>query len=157
MSPFAFQLSSMNRPAPIIPAFFEFSLCLSRACLGKISIFIYKWPQRTVFSPAGHRASVRPRRHPRGRGLPLRHSSYLSMCVGLYTENYHLIRQDRLGTSNRNFVGKKDFGRNQAERRFPLTEELGPQPRCESARVIDLQPTRLFARTYSGQYSYKNG
>jgi hypothetical protein len=25
------------------PSFFEFSLCLSRACLGKMIVFIYKW------------------------------------------------------------------------------------------------------------------
>jgi hypothetical protein len=29
--------------------FFEFSLCLSRACLGKMIIFIYKWRNRRVF------------------------------------------------------------------------------------------------------------
>jgi hypothetical protein len=31
------------------PLFFEFSLCLSRACLGKIIIFIYKWRKNTRF------------------------------------------------------------------------------------------------------------
>eukprot|EP01046_Picozoa_sp_COSAG06_P013892 COSAG06_NODE_848_length_11971_cov_10.199882_14_plen_139_part_00 len=30
--------------------FFEFSLCLSRACLGKMFVFIYKWLKRTVFT-----------------------------------------------------------------------------------------------------------
>jgi len=34
------------------PLFFEFSLCLSRACLGKIMHFIYKWRKNGVFSPA---------------------------------------------------------------------------------------------------------
>jgi hypothetical protein len=39
--------------------FFEFSLCLSRACLGKMLIFIYKWLKSAVFLPyplrnAGH-------------------------------------------------------------------------------------------------------
>jgi hypothetical protein len=29
----------------------EFSLCLSRACLGKIIVYIYKWLKKTVFSP----------------------------------------------------------------------------------------------------------
>jgi hypothetical protein len=29
--------------------FLEFSLCLSRACLGKIIIFIYKWLKKPVF------------------------------------------------------------------------------------------------------------
>jgi hypothetical protein len=30
-------------------SFFEFSLCLSRACLGKIIVFVYKWLEKTVF------------------------------------------------------------------------------------------------------------
>ena len=30
-------------------SFFEFFLCLSRACLGKIIIFIYKWLKKTRF------------------------------------------------------------------------------------------------------------
>jgi hypothetical protein len=29
--------------------FLEFSLCLSRACLGKMIIFIYKWLKNAVF------------------------------------------------------------------------------------------------------------
>jgi hypothetical protein len=29
--------------------FFEFSLCLSRACLGKMLIFIYKWLKKCRF------------------------------------------------------------------------------------------------------------
>ena len=34
-------------------AFLEFSLCLSRACLGKIIIFVCKWLKKpNVFSPA---------------------------------------------------------------------------------------------------------
>ena len=32
-------------------SFFEFSLCLSRACLGRNIAFIYKWLEKTVFSP----------------------------------------------------------------------------------------------------------
>jgi hypothetical protein len=32
--------------------FFEFSLCLSRACLGKMMHFIYKWQKKPVFLPA---------------------------------------------------------------------------------------------------------
>ena len=32
---------------------FEFSLCLSLACLGKIIIFICKWRKKTVFSQLG--------------------------------------------------------------------------------------------------------
>jgi hypothetical protein len=30
-------------------SFFEFSLCLSRACLGKMFVFIYKWRKNAVF------------------------------------------------------------------------------------------------------------
>jgi hypothetical protein len=30
-------------------SFFEFSLCLSRACLGKMIVFIYKWRKNAVF------------------------------------------------------------------------------------------------------------
>jgi len=33
----------------------EFSLCLSRACLGKKITFINKWRKRTVFSPHADR------------------------------------------------------------------------------------------------------
>ena len=38
-------------------AFFEFSLCLSRACLGKMIIFIYKWLKNAVFRRVGFRKS----------------------------------------------------------------------------------------------------
>jgi hypothetical protein len=31
------------------PLFFEFSLCLSRACLGKMFLFVYKWLKSGVF------------------------------------------------------------------------------------------------------------
>ena len=34
--------------------FFEFSLCLSRACLGKMMTFIYKWRKKCRFSPFSH-------------------------------------------------------------------------------------------------------
>eukprot|EP01046_Picozoa_sp_COSAG06_P026451 COSAG06_NODE_2275_length_7194_cov_10.705144_4_plen_92_part_00 len=44
-------------------SFFEFSLCLSRACLGKMIVFIYKWLKNAVFrraiSPRMMRAAVR--------------------------------------------------------------------------------------------------
>eukprot|EP01046_Picozoa_sp_COSAG06_P069038 COSAG06_NODE_18640_length_876_cov_1.021879_1_plen_68_part_10 len=30
-------------------SFFEFSLCMSRACLGKMIVFIYKWLKNAVF------------------------------------------------------------------------------------------------------------
>jgi hypothetical protein len=33
---------------------FEFSLCLSQACLDKMSVLIYKWLKRTVSHGAGH-------------------------------------------------------------------------------------------------------
>jgi hypothetical protein len=32
------------------PLFFEFSLCLSRACLGKMTVFIYQWRKKWSFS-----------------------------------------------------------------------------------------------------------
>ena len=32
------------------PLFFEFSLCLSRACLGKMIIFSIKWRKKVAFS-----------------------------------------------------------------------------------------------------------
>jgi hypothetical protein len=32
-------------------SFFEFSLCLSRACLGKMIVLIYKWLKNAVFFP----------------------------------------------------------------------------------------------------------
>jgi hypothetical protein len=35
------------------PFYFEFSLCLSRACLGKIIVFAYKWLKNGVFVPVG--------------------------------------------------------------------------------------------------------
>jgi hypothetical protein len=38
-------LSSLRKT----PLFFEFSLCLSRACLGKMMHFIYKWPKKWRF------------------------------------------------------------------------------------------------------------
>jgi len=31
------------------PLFLEFSLCLSRACLGKMMLFIYKWRKKWRF------------------------------------------------------------------------------------------------------------
>jgi hypothetical protein len=34
-------------------SFFEFSLCLSRACLGKNVHFIYKWRKNDAFRSAG--------------------------------------------------------------------------------------------------------
>jgi hypothetical protein len=38
------------RPEPATKrAFFEFSLCLSRACLGKMIVFTFKWRKNAVF------------------------------------------------------------------------------------------------------------
>jgi hypothetical protein len=37
---------------------FDFSLCLSRACLGKKITFIYQWLKKTVFSPPCKKAAV---------------------------------------------------------------------------------------------------
>ena len=34
-----------------MPVFFEFSLCLSRACLGKMIHFQYKWRKNWLFFP----------------------------------------------------------------------------------------------------------
>jgi len=43
--------------------FFEFSLCLSRACLGKMIVFIYKWLENAFFSQGcnAHATSVSSR------------------------------------------------------------------------------------------------
>ena len=38
-------------------SFFEFSLCLSRACLGKMIVFIHKWLNNAVFSQSALMAS----------------------------------------------------------------------------------------------------
>jgi hypothetical protein len=41
--------SSVSRAVRKTASFFEFSLCLSRACLGKMIIYIYKWLKNAVF------------------------------------------------------------------------------------------------------------
>ena len=41
----------VGQPCEKTPLSFEFSLCLSRACLGKMIVFIYKWRKRGVFLP----------------------------------------------------------------------------------------------------------
>ena len=38
-----------HHPLRKTPLFFEFSLCLSRACLGKMMIYIYKWRKKWRF------------------------------------------------------------------------------------------------------------
>ena len=45
----------LPRPDEETPLFLEFSLCVSRACLGKIIVFVYEWLKKTVFSPARRR------------------------------------------------------------------------------------------------------
>jgi hypothetical protein len=48
-------------PAKNASSFFsEFSLCLSRACLGNTITFIYKWLKRGVFSHRSSTSSLRP-------------------------------------------------------------------------------------------------
>ena len=42
--------------------FFEVSPCLSRACLGTISIFIYKWLKSPFFSPGSPASRTRDTR-----------------------------------------------------------------------------------------------
>jgi hypothetical protein len=42
-------------------SFFEFSLCLSRACLGKMIVFIYKWLKNAVFRRLTLQLQVRKR------------------------------------------------------------------------------------------------
>jgi hypothetical protein len=39
-------------------SFFEFSLYLSRACLGKMIVFMYKWLKKAVFCRLDHRLGV---------------------------------------------------------------------------------------------------
>jgi hypothetical protein len=55
--PDADKLKPLRRPAQRLrkmPVFFEFSSCLSRACLGNMFVFIYKWRQKGfLFAPRG--------------------------------------------------------------------------------------------------------
>ena len=50
------------------PFFFEFSPCLSRACLGKKIAFIYKWRKKWRFSHRSYSASTAP--HPSSSSQP---------------------------------------------------------------------------------------
>ena len=50
--------SAATSPVGKTASSFEFSLCLSRACLGKMFVFIYKWLKNAVF-PQGRRQSNR--------------------------------------------------------------------------------------------------
>jgi hypothetical protein len=54
--------SASHPPVRKTASFFEFSLCLSRACLGKMFVFLYKWLRNAVFRR-------RPDR-PRGEAAP---------------------------------------------------------------------------------------
>ena len=56
-------------------SFFEFSLCLSRACLGKMFVFRYKWRKNAVF----------------------RRTNQKRLCLSTFQMN-KMICQDRLGT-----------------------------------------------------------
>jgi hypothetical protein len=40
-------------------SFFELSLCLSRACLGKLIVYIYKWCKNAVFRRRSRRRRAR--------------------------------------------------------------------------------------------------
>ena len=54
--------------------FFEFSLCLSRACLGKMFVFIYKWRKKWRFSHPVPRT-------PTLQTTPLPSPVYVCVCV----------------------------------------------------------------------------
>ena len=49
------------------------SLCLSRACLGKIIIFMYEWLKKTVFSPALSSSIASPTKLPTKRECSTEH------------------------------------------------------------------------------------
>jgi hypothetical protein len=60
--------SQVRKTAP----FFEFSLCLSRACLGKMIVFVYKWLKNAVFRRwkfvrSGAKPAARKKKKPRRR------------------------------------------------------------------------------------------
>jgi hypothetical protein len=65
-------------------SFFEFSLCLSRACLGKVFVFIYKWLKNAVF-----------RRHERRWAAGYRQVRNNTVLFGhfLYKNDHFLPRQ----------------------------------------------------------------
>ena len=43
------RIGSLDEAVRKTASFFEFSLCLSRACLGKMMVFIYNWLKNAVF------------------------------------------------------------------------------------------------------------
>ena len=47
--PWSFIASCRSQGGAKNGIFFEFSLCLSRACLGKMIVLIYKWLKNAVF------------------------------------------------------------------------------------------------------------
>ena len=69
-------------------AFFEFSLCLSRACLGKKMTVVYKWLKKPV--------------SPTGAERPLSNNATVCCLLTKKKNAKRLICQDRLGTN----VGK---------------------------------------------------
>ena len=74
--------------------FLEFSLCLSRACLGKVIIFLYKWVKNTVFSPASNPSDQLPTAHTarRNRKTPLFLSAFpcsFRACLGKMMPFHH--------------------------------------------------------------------
>jgi hypothetical protein len=62
---------------------FEFSLCLSRACLGKMFVFIFKWLKHAVFSHNSHSfrcaRACGARSQRRGKGHAINYSSFSSL------------------------------------------------------------------------------
>jgi hypothetical protein len=75
------------------PLFFEFSLCLSRACLGKMFVFIYKWRKKWRFVAGKYLGggTVIDTVHtyvPAPRKLSLYLSIYLSIYPSIYLSIY---------------------------------------------------------------------
>ena len=60
--------------------FFEFSLCLSRACLGKIMHFIYKWLKKCRFLTI----MLVPATAPVAMGAPATHQELNTVAIVLY-------------------------------------------------------------------------
>jgi hypothetical protein len=85
------QLRKHKSPRDVGPcrsaSFFEFYPCLSRACLGKMVVFIHKWRKRTRFLTDSQRQqSHRPALQSHGHGLQENGSTVacflvLSLCL----------------------------------------------------------------------------
>jgi hypothetical protein len=92
-------------------SFFEFSLCLSRACLGKMIVLMYKWLKNAVL----HRKSFK--RHRPKRRLPHRSRPWRSSAGKIKRPPFRFVSgkffpticQDRLGTNIER--GKEKRGR----------------------------------------------